>query len=498
MKKLAYIVAVFVLGAYSASALTYYVPGDYNTIQAAIDSSTDGDVVVIEQGVYTGSGNRGIKFRGKAITVQSSDPENPAVVEATVVDCENLSNGFVFGMAEGPESVLKGITVKNGYRMFGGGIYIYNSSSPVISNCVVKNSQAAFGGAITCDGYRTEPLIKNCKLISNTALVGGGAVYNIGAWPVFENCVITGNKSAKGGAFYSHNNGSTTLVNCTVAGNVGVDAAGGVYCYRGNNLYAYNSIFWGNKAPYSAEILIGDNLVDTTAELAYCDVEDPDNKIAAYDSGILIWGEGNFSNDPKFVDQPQTDDTTLTFSTQVSSVETETGDLHLTDYSPCIDAGNNLYLSEQTVTDADGNTRVSGPAVDVGAYEFAAPVEATVRITPRTLNLESKGKWVNCAIQLPEGYTVDQIDCESVKLLGSVLAQECDISDDYTKLVVKFSRTQVQTILDGPERFAEVIVNGVLNDGTMFSGTDVIRLVNNKSIHKGNNAKGRYKNKRGK
>lgn len=46
-------------------------------------------------------------------------------------------------------------------------------------------------------------------------------------------------------------------------------------------------------------------------------------------------------------------------------------DLHLLPNSPCINAGKNIYASD--AFDFDGNARVSGGTVDIGAYEFQSP-----------------------------------------------------------------------------------------------------------------------------
>ena len=60
-------------------------PADFNNIQAAIDTANNGDTIEIQPGTYTGPGNRDIEFRGKAITVRSIDPCDPAVVDGTTI-----------------------------------------------------------------------------------------------------------------------------------------------------------------------------------------------------------------------------------------------------------------------------------------------------------------------------------------------------------------------------------------------------------------------------
>jgi hypothetical protein len=87
-----------------AHADTLHVPGDYATIQAAIDAAVDGDVVEIADGTYTGAGNKNLDFGGRAITVRSAagDPT------FCIIDCEDDGRGFYFHSDEGPDSIVSG------------------------------------------------------------------------------------------------------------------------------------------------------------------------------------------------------------------------------------------------------------------------------------------------------------------------------------------------------------------------------------------------------
>ena len=58
------------------------VPKDYPAIQQAIDAAEEGCEIVVSEGTYF----ENIDFKGKKIAVRSTDPTNPAVVEATVID----------------------------------------------------------------------------------------------------------------------------------------------------------------------------------------------------------------------------------------------------------------------------------------------------------------------------------------------------------------------------------------------------------------------------
>ena len=109
-------------------------------------------------------------------------------------------------------------------------------------------------------------------------------------------------------------------------------------------------------------------------------------------------------------------------------------------------------------------------------------VPLVIDFDPNTLNLKSKGKVVTVYIELPEGYDVEEIDISTVMLNGMVPALTHPIEiDDYDSdgvpdMMVKFDRSDVQSILEPGHEF-ELVLSGRLTDGTPFEGTDTIRVI---------------------
>ncbi|MHC4519907.1 MAG: hypothetical protein ACYTAS_15065, partial [Planctomycetota bacterium] len=133
-----------------ALADTRNVPSEYGSIQAAIDQSRDGDVVVVAPGVYF----ERINFSGKDITVTSTDPNDPRVVGYTVLNGEGEGTVVTFSGGESAQAVLAGFTITGGYGTLnpelgggaaneryymGAGIYCNRSSPTITKNVIVRN-----------------------------------------------------------------------------------------------------------------------------------------------------------------------------------------------------------------------------------------------------------------------------------------------------------------------------------------------------------------------
>ena len=100
---------------------------------------------------------------------------------------------------------------------------------------------------------------------------------------------------------------------------------------------------------------------------------------------------------------------------------------------------------------------------------------AIIDIDPDTLNLKSKGKWITCYVELPEGYDVSDIDVDSILLEGLFMVQKSDVQGE--TLMVKFNRKEIVDYIGLiPSDSVTLGLVGQLVNGTAFGGEDTIRL----------------------
>jgi len=365
----------------SALADIRSVPGSYTTIQEAIDNCNDGDVVIVDPGVYY----ENINFLGKNIVVTGTDPEDPNIIAATIIDGNNNGSVVIFENGESTDAVLTGFTITGGsgtsddsiegenYIYWGAGISCKNASPTITCNMITGNAgpaqmdgnnyetwQLGYGGGILC--FESEAIISRNIIKNNSAFAGAG-VMSYFSEPIISHNLIYDNSATIGGGVVLFGG---SLINNTIVGN---DAsittenqsgfAGNIYAINdsefGQNLIINNIIcsaksgggilldgYWDNSsfACNNLWVNLPGNYIDSTTN--------EDNP--GYDGRADMTGfNGNISADPLFIDN-----------------------YHISTDSPCCDAGVPDHVTYSWQRDIDGQFPVMGPCIDIGADEVTA------------------------------------------------------------------------------------------------------------------------------
>jgi hypothetical protein len=244
-----------------------------------------------------------------------------------VGDDSDNSHHVVTASGTNSTPVLDGFTVTGGHAdASGGGLYIVNGN-PTLANLTIVENYAEHGGGIYIALAR--PLVANVTFRDNSASLMGGAAANFGGMPEFINVTFLENSASFQGGGMVNAGGDAKFVNVVFSGN----STGG----SGGALHNYN-------------------IYPNTPTISYSIIEGglPPN---------CIDGGGNIEDDPLFVDA-------------------STGDLRLQSSSPAIDAGDNDAVPEGVTTDPDGNPRIYGTNVDMGAYEYQGLPVMGVKYNP--------------------------------------------------------------------------------------------------------------------
>jgi hypothetical protein len=252
--------------------------GDYPNIQAAITGALAGDVIVLGQGVFTGSANRNIDFLGKRLTLTAAGANG-----TVVIDCGGVAQGLLFESGEGAGSIVHGISVRNaaGYGVVcedssptlvdceisgcTDGIYILNGD-PTLIGCRIHDT--ADDGIVT--GFSSGGDLIECSVEENQGLgidgyecdlnVAGGFIRgNAGGLRAYQNAffemygtVVTGNEAASSGGGIFCSEGVFSIRASTISGNA-ANRGGGIFVEEDAGLSVLETIVWDNCATSSGD-----------------------------------------------------------------------------------------------------------------------------------------------------------------------------------------------------------------------------------------------------
>ena len=280
----------------------------------------------------TFSGNRcsrwggAIYFQNGSTSIESNlFMENSAFAE---------NDGPKYGGAifiDGDNSTIADNTFLNNSSGGGGALAVY-ADAQIMNNTFIGNSAVAGGAVFTAEHLSEDCVISGNTFIGNSARSSGGAleISQLSSIVVHHNIFSRNNAGGFGGAvavngymdigeFYSN----TIVFNeCDLWG-------GGICLLHNSGIVIVNCIMWGNRSGDGAQISFDERL--QRANLYYCVIEGDWHE---------EHGEHLIHEDPQFVDP-------------------DNNDFHLTENSPCIDAG-----------DPDSPRDPDRTRADMGAYYY--------------------------------------------------------------------------------------------------------------------------------
>ncbi|MHC4644517.1 MAG: Ig-like domain-containing protein [Planctomycetota bacterium] len=429
---------------------------------------------------------------------------------ATVTDCEFRDNVAEFGGGMrnyDSNGVVTNCTFSGNRAECGGGMH-NQSSSPTVTGCSFTGNSAVWGGGMR--NNNSSPTVTNCTFSGNSATNGGGQENEGNGIPTVTNCTFNGNSADYGGGVLNFSS-SPTVTNCTFSGNSAGQYGGGTLDYQNSPTLA-NCAFSGNRAALGggAMGLEGSTAVVTnctfrgnlavSGSTVACDSEPQQNASDVAITNCILWdgsngiwnndgstisitysdveggwaGSGNMDADPCFVDGGYWDaNGTPGDSNDDFWLD---GDYHLQPDSPCIDAGDPCYVADANEFDLDGNPRVVGNIIDMGAYEYVDWSINLIEINGPTQVSENSGAQYTCIAYYDDGNSADvtdsvnwddnspyaSVDSSGYLTSGDVLEdQSCQITAEYDgqtdthNLTITYIPVVTSIVISGPSQVNE-------------------------------------------
>ncbi|MHC5598489.1 MAG: beta strand repeat-containing protein [Nostoc sp.] len=229
--------------------------------QAVLNANTlTGKDIINFGGLFTDGLAHTISLTGSGLSITDDltiEGTNPS--KLTIKDD---SATRVFDIHSGVTSAINGLTITNSYNGAEGGGAISNKGFLTLSNSIITGNSAKgskitdiYGRYLLGEGggiYNAGSLTVNYSTIAdNTALQGGGGIYNAGGSLTVNHSTIADNTASTdgGGIFCGYSNATITTVNySTIAGNTVSSGDGGGIYNTGGSLTVNHSTITNNTA----------------------------------------------------------------------------------------------------------------------------------------------------------------------------------------------------------------------------------------------------------
>ncbi len=430
----------------------------YHKIQDGINAALAGGEVWVAAGTYVEriTLKKDAGLYGGFNGTETDRSQRKWTTNVTIID-GNRGGSVVTSPAGATEAtVIDGFTITNGTGSpagttygSGGGIHC-SASSPTIENNTITGNWPFDGGGIYCVGYAS-PRIVNNKITNNHARSGpgGGILCRSSSSPLIADNTITDNEAGwpGGGGIFCRDFCSPTIKNNEIRGNGGGGWGGGIGCYSSPAKIINNNIKWNTGADgggiwcgYHSDSTISGNTITenlssgsggglycATSSLKVINNTIVGNRVWQGFGGGVFWLEASgtiINNIIAFnssgIYRTDSGDTPLLRTNCLYNpdgpnysgltagagdiranpklVAAEYGRVHLQPNSPCIDSGDDSVVQPEDL-DMDGQARIQGAHVDIGAdesdgtlWQFATVV---VRVSPNGNDANDGLSWAS-------------------------------------------------------------------------------------------------------
>ena len=292
------------------------------------------------------------------------------VGQTTTIDGFTITKGDWSGIwcdVNGSPTIAHNTIKENNYD----GIDCNDNSGSTIIGCTIEDN-GKYG--INCLP-NSSPTITRSRIKNN----GDDGIYYENSEPNIINCIIEENSD---NGIYSENSLHATITNNIIRGNNSV----GIYCQEigegieinirnnwihnnGDGIYIYNALVepapavirhntiadnagYGINSLWAVDANVTNCIIwNNTSGQFYSDNGTYNVTFSCIEGDPVYTGTGNINDDPCFVDDAN-------------------DNYHLSCDSPCIDTGDPNFTPDANETDIDGEPRLTGDRVDMGADEF--------------------------------------------------------------------------------------------------------------------------------
>jgi hypothetical protein len=236
--------------------------------------------------------------------------------------------------------------ILNNGSTLGAGIHITYTSSPLIAHNLIKSNTCTGGGGGLYVYYYSDPIIERNFIAQNSSWYSAGIGVYWSSEPIIRNNILVKNT---GLAILCNTDGTAIIIGNTISDNdeYPKTSNGGIQCRAGSHQIIEHNIITSNAGGFGIS-------ADANTTARYNNIWGNEKGNYSDAIGDQTGINGNISAEPKFV-------------------APDSNDYHLSSESPCINAGDPNFVSAPNETDYDGDQRLLGQYIDIGADE-ARPV----------------------------------------------------------------------------------------------------------------------------